>query len=231
MATTPTNAQVTHREQIRAQGGAYIAGNIISEDVIQTGVVTDTAALLMGGGTSSAPETTSTANKNFLGWWVESTATSGDCRGNYTRLYISGAGGSGEAARLYTTVNNVTAATGGTVNGAHISLSITGASGAISGSANALRCTFDIAATPTTVGGTCSVLRLDTNIATGPTIPTGTPFITFDNLSNQKLDYLFRITNASTTMFAAGTNSVIDHVLKIDVGGTDYWIGLYDSPT
>lgn len=190
-----------------------------------------TAALIAGGGTSATPASTATADKNFLGWWTASTATSGDSRGLYLRHYFSGAGGSGEALRAYGTVNNVTAAVGGTVNGAHISLSITGASGAISGSANALRATLEMASTPTAVGGTCSVARFDTSIATGPTIPTGTAFISVDNVGTQKLDYFLRVTNPSTTMFTTGTNGTIDHVLKIAVDGVDYWIGLYDATT
>ena len=188
-----------------------------------------TAALITGAGTTTTRCATATADKNFLGWWTESTATSGDSRGMYLRHYFSGAGGSGEALRAYGTVNNVTAATGGTVNGAHITLSVTGASGKISGSAQALRATLDFADSPTTVGGTCSVVNFDTNIATGPTIPAGTPFITVNNAGTQKLDYFLRVTNASTTMFVAATNAVIDHALKISVAGVDYWIGLYDA--
>ena len=59
-------------------------------------------ALLHGAGTSSAPATTSSANKNFMGYWVKSTATSGDARALYVRLYFGGAG-SGEAVRAYAT--------------------------------------------------------------------------------------------------------------------------------
>lgn len=194
------------------------------------------AALVQGGGTTVAPCTSATPNKNFLGYFVKSTATSGDTRGLYTRLYVAGAGGSGEAGRFYTTVDNVTAATGGTVNGAHISLNITGASGKVSGSANALRATFDIAATPTTVGGTCAVARFDTNIATGPTIPTRTAFIAVDNLGAQSIDYLLNITNPSAAMVAsAGTGAgspgqtggmVAGKALKVTVGGVDHWIPL-----
>lgn len=197
------------------------------------------AALIEGGGTTSKPCTTATANKNFLGYFVQSTATSGDCRGLYTRLYISGAGGCGEAGRFYTTVNNVTAATGGTVNGAHISLNITGASGKVSGEANALRATFDIAASPTTVGGTCAVARFDTNIAAGPTIPTRTSFIAVDNLGAQSIDYLLSITNASAAMVAsAGTGAgsagqtggmVAAKAIKVTVAGVDHWIPLCTS--
>ena len=190
-----------------------------------------TAALLHGCGTTTTPASTSTADKNFLGYWTQSTATSGDSRGMYLRHYFSGAGGSGEALRAYGTVNNVTAATGGTVNGAHISLSITGASGKISGSANVLRCTLDFAATPTTIGGTVACLRLDSNIAAGPTIPTGTAFLAVNDLGAQNLDYLMSLETVGSNLFATGTNAVIDHVLKIRVNGTNYWIGLYDNPT
>jgi hypothetical protein len=175
-----------------------------------------TAALLSGAGTSSSPVTTSAAGKNFLGYWVDSTATSGDTRGIYTRLYISGAGQSGEAARFYTTVNNVTAATGGTVNGAHISLNVTGASGKISGSANALRATLDFAATPTTVGGLCSVATLDSNIAAGPTIPAGTAFLRVADVGTQKLSYLLNIpTTGSGLLMAPHTTQVMTDSIRI----------------
>lgn len=185
-----------------------------------------TAALIMGAGTSASPATTATADKNFLGFWTQSTATTGDSRGLYLRHYFSGAGGSGEAARLYGTINNVSVATGGTVNGAHISLSATGASAAVSGAANVARMTLDLAATVGVLGGTVNVLRLDTNIPAGPTIPARTAFITTDNLAAQKLDYLLNVTNASTAMFAAATDTTISHKLKITVAGTDYFVAL-----
>lgn len=196
-------------------------------------------ALLHGSGTTADPTTTATENSNFLGYFVESTATSGDARGLYARLYISGAGGSGEAVRAYTTVNNVAAATGGTVNGAHISLNVTGASGAISGSANALRATLDFASTAGIIGGACAVARFDSNIATGPTVPTGAAFIALNNLGTQDLDYAISIENPSSAMVAdagTGANSpglagggVAAKALKIRVDGVDYWIGLFSS--
>lgn len=219
----PTPLVVTHRS-IHSNLDLFV------DNAVQIGTV-QTAALALGGGTSTTRLTTATADKNMLGFWTETTATSGDFRGMYIRSYFSGAGVSGEALRAYGTVNNVTAATGGTVNGAHISLNVTGASGKISGSANALRCTLDFDTTPTTIGGTCAVLRLDTNIATGPTIPTGTAFLAINNVGTQTINYLMSLETVGTTLFTTGTNSVIDHVLKIRVNGTDYWIGLYDSPT
>ena len=71
-------------------------------------------------GTSTYKLTTATAGVNFVELRVESTATSGDARGIYNRLYLAGAGGSGEALRAFTTVDDVAAAN---VHGAHISLS------------------------------------------------------------------------------------------------------------
>jgi hypothetical protein len=190
-------------------------------------------------GTTTTPLTTSTANKNFLGFWVQSTATTGDARGMYLRLYLSG-GGSGEAGRFYTTINNGTVAVGGTVNGAHISLNATGASAAVSGSANAVRATLDLASTVGAIGGTLAVIRADTNIATGPTVPATTAFMAFDNAGTQKLGYLFNITNPDTSaMFVnagtgaqscgVSTGAVANKVLKITVGGVNYWLPLCSS--
>lgn len=42
---------------------------------------TASAALLQGAGTSAAPATTAVADKNFLGYWLESSAATGDARG------------------------------------------------------------------------------------------------------------------------------------------------------
>ena len=176
----------------------------------------DSAALYLGRGTSSAPASNADANKNWLGFWFKSTATSGDTRGLYIRQYFSGAGVSGEAARIYGTVDNVTAATGGTVNGAHISLSVTGASGKISGAANALRATLDFDTTPTTVGGTCAVIQVDSNIATGPTIPAGTAFLRFTNTGTQALSYLLNLpTTGSGLMMAPHTTQVMTDSIRV----------------
>lgn len=216
---------------------AVVVGTKKDVDHLQFGSAATSVAILHGAGLAGTPETTAAANQNFQGYWTQSTATSGDSRGAYIRHYFSGAGGSGEALRAYGTVNNVAAA--GTVNGAHVSLSLAGASAAISGSANALRATLDFAAAVGVVGGTVAVIRADSNIAAGPTIPAGTAFIAVDNVGTQKLDYLLNVTNASTTMFAeagTGANSagaagggVAAKVLKVAVGGTDYWLPLFSS--
>lgn len=188
--------RTTHRDAIAIRGG--------------------TAAELLGSGNSTTRSTTATADRNFIGFWTESTATSGDSRGAYIRHYFSGAGGSGEALRAFGTVNNVTAATGGTVNGIHATLDIEGASAAISGAANAIRATLATNATPTTIGGTLSVIQLDTDIPAGPTIPAGTAYLRVTTSGTQSLSYLFNLpTSASAGLLAPHTTQVMTDSIRI----------------
>jgi len=191
---------------------------------IQIGSTT-TAALQLGGGTSASPLATSTADKNHIGFWFTTTATSGDSRGLYLRQYFSGAGVSGEAARIFGTVNNVTAATGGTVNGAHISLSVTGASGAVSGAGNALRATLGIGAS-CAPGGTLSGIQVDSDFDTAATVPSTAAAIAVTN-SNTLLWAKFLRIPAPTSggLFAAHTTDAISHSIRcIDSAGTVFYI-------
>jgi hypothetical protein len=112
---------------------AWTAGHINLGDV-------DSTAVLFGAGTSTTRITTATANKRFFNFNVENTATSGDNRGMYLRLYLGGAGGGGESLRAFTTVNNVAA---GTAHGAHLSLNFA-ATGSITGLGAASRSTLHI---------------------------------------------------------------------------------------
>lgn len=198
------------------------------------------AALAIGGGIAGTPLTTSTADKNFIGLWTESSATSGDSRGMYLRHYFSGTGGSGEALRAYATINNKTVATGGTVNGAHISIGTVGASAsAIYGAAHALRCTFGIAAASTAFAGTCAVAKIETDIKTGASTPSKMSYLRFEDTGDTGLDYLFTTATLSSALIATagtGANSaavstggVASKVIKCNIGGTDYWIPLFSS--
>jgi hypothetical protein len=82
-------------------------------------------------GTSASPVTEDTAGMKFMSAYFDDGATSGDARGFYLRLYISGAGGGGESLRAFTTVDDVA---GATAHGAHISLNFGSAgSGSITG--------------------------------------------------------------------------------------------------
>lgn len=108
--------------------------------------------LALGSGTSSSYKTTSTAGKNFVSFYFGSSATSGDARGIYNRLYLTGAAGNGESLRSFTTVSDVAAAT---AHGAHISLSF-GTSGSVTGQGAAVRATLHVPTTSTAFGGTVS---------------------------------------------------------------------------
>lgn len=174
---------------------------------------TSTAALIMGGGTSATPGTTTldlgtTANKNGIGFFANARATSGDTRLAYLRMYFSGIGGSGEVARIFGTVNNVTAATGGTVNGAHITMSVTGASGVISGAANAIRATFAQGAS-NNAGGTCAVIQADSDLDATATIASTLSYIRCTNSNTGKVPILMNLDGVDTTTLyiTSGTSS------------------------
>lgn len=189
------------------------------------------AALLHGGGTSSSRLTTTSAGKNFLGYWVEGSAATGDTRGLYMRLYLSGAGG-GEAVRAYTTAAAAGVATGGTANGLHASLSIN-ASSSISGAGNAIRATLDAAADTRTLGGTLAAIQADSNVATGNTLPATHSFIRFTDSGAVRFTNLFQMPNVSNgTIFAAHVTQVMSHSIKIvSDDGTAYYLMCTDTAT
>lgn len=196
----------------------------VSIDTFQFGDTT-TAALRLGAGTSASPDSTATANKNFLGFWFQSTATSGDSRGMYLRMYFAGAGVSGEAARIFGTVSNVTAAVGGTVNGAHVSLSVSGASGAVSGAGNALRATLGIGAN-CNPGGTLAALQVDSDFDNAATVPANAAAIRVTDSNTKKWSKFLRLpTVASAGILAAHTTDALSHSIRcVDEAGTVFYI-------
>lgn len=189
---------------------------------------TATNALIHGAGASGANHSLGATAGNAMEYYLDGTHTTGDMRGQYLRLYFSGAGGSGEAARIFSTINNVSVATGGTVNGAHISLGTAGASAAVSGAANALRATFGIAAASTNIGGTCSVIQVDTDFDTAVTVPANFAFLRFTNTNTKKSNNLMRIPNVAAEtggLFCAHVTQTMTHSIKIvSEDGTAYYI-------
>lgn len=186
----------------------------------------DANAVVFGHSSSSSPfDLGDTAGQNAMGHWFTTSATSGDTRGMYLRLYFAGAGGSGEAARIFGTVNNVSAATGGTVNGAHISLSVSGASGAVSGAGNALRATLGLGA-GTEAGGTLSAIQVDSDFAADATVPATAAAIRITNSNTGVWANLMNVPNAANgTIFAAHGTDAMTHSLQIlSADGTPYWI-------
>jgi hypothetical protein len=140
----------------KVQHKTIVAQNRIdSEGLIALGTTTpSTAAILMAAGASSTRATTATANKNFMEFRFENTATSGDNRGIYNRLYLGGAGGGGESLRSFTTVDDVAA---GTAHGAHISLNFN-ATGSVTGQGIAGRNTLHVPDAAMS-GGTVAALQ------------------------------------------------------------------------
>ncbi len=118
----------------------------------------ESTALLFGLGTATTRAKTGTADTKFISFYFENSATSGDNRGIYNRLYLSGAGGGGESLRSYTEIAGVAA---GTAHGAHISLG-TGESttvGSVTGLGVALRATLGIASGSLPAGGTYAAIQ------------------------------------------------------------------------
>lgn len=189
---------------------------------------TATSGLLHGAGASGANHALGATAGNAKEYYLDATHTTGNMRGEYLRLYFSGAGGSGEALRAFSTINNVSVATGGTVNGAHVSLGTAGASAAVSGAANALRCTFGIAAASTNIGGTCAVIQADTDFDIAVTVPTNFAFLRLTNTNTKKSNNFLRIPNVAAEtggLFCAHTTQAMSHSIKIvSEDGTAYYL-------
>lgn len=220
---TLTTNQATY---VPRKGANADFAKVTASDVVT--LQTDTSGAILGAGASGANHALGSTADNALEFYLNATHTGGDMRGQYLRLYFSGAGGSGEAARIFSTINNVSVATGGTVNGAHISLGTAGASAAVSGAANALRATFGIAAASTNIGGTCSVIQVDTDFDTAVTVPTDFAFLRLTNTNTKKSNNFLRLPNATAEtdgIFCAHVTQTMTHSIKIvSEDGTDYYI-------
>ena len=199
----------------------------------------DGNALLFGIGTAASPATTSTAGKNFLEHRLESSATSGDARGHYLRLYLSGAGGSGESLRAFTTVNDVAAAT---AHGAHISLNF-GTSGTVTGQGIAMRGTLHMPATALTSNVTMAAVQAEIWSDASTSDPGGSTILSFFRAVNggnangmadvdddAALFELNGFTLGSGNMVSANTagQSTLDFtnwvLIRINIGGTTHYI-------
>lgn len=192
-------------------------------------------ALLMGIGTSSGRAQANAADRNFLSYYLENFATSGDNRGMYLRLYHSGAGGGGDAARIFSTVNNVAA---GTVHGAHISLNF-GASGTVTGLGVAARATLHIP-DDATQAGTLAAVQAEIWSDGSTSDPAGGDYSFFrvvnggdtngaaDVDDDAALFSLQGFTAAQGNLFVTGTTAAVNSSasLRIKVGSTAYFIPL-----
>jgi len=198
---------------------------------------TATNGSIAGAGASGANHALGATALNGLEFYLNATHTTGDMRGEYLRLYFSGVGGSGEAARIFSTVNNVAAAT---VHGAHISLSF-GTTGSITGLGVASRNTLHIPKAMT--AGTYYVQQLEfwADATTSDTAGMTAQAFTNYNLGGdgtgkaliEDTVNLFAITGGTI----AGSNLVetetaetkFSHKIRIDVYGTPMWLMVCDS--
>jgi hypothetical protein len=144
--------------------GKYFMWDASADKAVVSGVLqlgaTAITALALGGGTAASPLTTATADKNFLEFRTQSTATSGDSRGIYNRLYLAGAGGGGESLRSYTEIVGVAAAN---AHGAHISLGMgeSTTKGSVTGLGATIRATLGLPDAALAAGGTYTALQAE----------------------------------------------------------------------
>lgn len=119
------------------------------------------AGIVLGCGTAASQKVSSAVGKNFMSFYLNSTAISGTSRGAYLRLYLgssaAAAAAGGEALRVFTTVT--TNAPADTCNGAHISLNFGATYGNISGLGTAVRATLHVPNRALT--GTCAAIQAE----------------------------------------------------------------------
>lgn len=185
-------------------------------------------------GTSSSKVVESVANTKFWQMYHENAATSGDNRAFYLRLYLSGAGGGGEALRVFTTVKDVAA---GTTHGAHISLNFND-TGTVTGMGVAMRATLHLPDVALTSNVTMAAIQAEIYSDGSSSDPGGSTLLSYfrvvnDGHANGKADVdddvvLFDIqghTIASGNMIVAETDETkFSHKIRCRVGSTTYYL-------
>lgn len=111
-------------------------------------------------GTASARCTIDDADTKFIEYRFDCGATSGDNRGIYNRLYLTGAGSGGESLRTYTDIVGVACTT---AHGAHISLGFgeSTVKGSITGLGVAMRATLGLPNGAMASGGTYAAIQAE----------------------------------------------------------------------
>jgi len=137
-------------------------------------------------GVAGAPYVNDTANTSFRQFRYDSGATSGDNRGEYLRVYYTGAGGGGDCMRLYADVVGVAAAN---VFGLHVTAgfgeSTTG--GSVTGLAAGCRAQIGLPDVAMAAGGTYTAVMPEIysyGAASDPAAVTDLSFIRCTNAGN-----------------------------------------------
>ena len=192
------------------------------------------SALIFGAGSAASRAQSATAGAIFIDFRTEATATSGDARGIYNRLYISGAGGGGESLRSFTTVNNVAAAT---AHGAHVSLNF-GATGTVTGQGIASRNTLHLKNEALTGNVTYAAVQAEIYSDGANSDPGGSTKLSYlrcvnDGHANGIADVdddialieLVGHTIASGNLVVADDDETkFSHKIRISIGGTAYYL-------
>lgn len=200
--------------------------------------INPSGALLMGLGTASYPAVNSTADAKFMSFYLRNNAESGDNRGLYLRFYLGGAGGGGEAARLYTTVKDVAAAT---AHGAHISLDF-GTSGTVTGQGIASRNTLHLANQALTSNVTLAATQSEIYCDGSDSDPGASTKLSFhrfvlgghadgmtDVYTKSNFFDIQGLTDTENGMFRAVAPSTLAASLRVLVGSTLYYLPLYSG--
>jgi hypothetical protein len=192
------------------------------------------SGLLHGAGASGATHPMGATADNGLEYYLASTHTTGDTRGMYLRLYFSGAGGSGEAARIFSTVNNVAAAT---VHGAHISLSF-GATGTITGQGIATRSTLHLKNEALASNVTMAALQAEIYSDGENSDPGGSTKLSYLRCVNDGhangiadvdddaslIEIIGHTIGAGNMVVADVDETKFSHKIRINIGGTTYFL-------
>lgn len=162
-------------------------------------------------GTSAAPLLV-TAAGNVSTAYASASAATGDTRLIYNKLTFTSTG-SGETARIYSSVSGVGAGAAGTINGAHLTCDIV-TPGTIAGAANALRAT--IGGTTIAMAGTLAAIQLDSNFAANVVLPGSTAFMRVTDSGTVKIEKLFNLpTTGSGLMVAPHTTEVMTDSIRV----------------
>jgi len=197
-----------------------------------SGTATD-GALIKAGTSSATVSCSTTAGMKFVSLYTESAAVSGDARSIYNRLYLSGAAGSGESLRTYTTVSNVAAVT---AHGAHISLDFA-ATGTVTSLGVAGRNTLHIPDKASWTVGTIAAIQAEIwsdGTASDTGSATEVSFIRVVNggAANGVADvdddaFLLSIEGGSIAlgnMVAVKTAAAVSHTIRCKVGATTIYL-------
>lgn len=197
-----------------------------------------TSAIYGGAGSSSSKVSSSTGDKNFLEFRFENSATSGDNRGIYNRLYLAGVGGGGESLRCFTSVMDVAA---GTAHGAHVSLNFN-STGTVTGLGVAGRNTLHIPNGAMGAGGTYAAIQAEiysdgANSDAGAV--TELAFLRFVNDGNAggiaDVDddaFLFVLSGGAVgagNVMAIKSAAAVSHTLRVKIHGTTYYLMVSDA--